>query len=89
MGTVLVEGKGKFIKKHWIGQVLSIDPKTDDPTIKFLKKQEKCEGNKPYFIWCTAEGCIVDQGYVCSEGFTGTKFHTEGLVAFPSVINTK
>lgn len=79
---VLVEGKGKFIKKHWIGQVLSIDPKTDDPTIKFLKKQEKCEGNKPYFIWCTAEGCIVDQGYVVKV-LPEPNFTPRGWLLFP------
>lgn len=86
---VLVEGKGKNKKpKHYIGQVVNLVKEKEDVKIKFLKKQDKFLGDRPYFTWLESDGSIVDMGYV-KKILPEPNFTPRGWLIFPITFGTQ
>lgn len=79
---VLIAGKNKKSKKHYIGQIISTDELKEEAKIKFLKKEQKCKGDKPFFTWVESEGSVVEVINV-TKILPEPNFTQRGWLTFP------
>lgn len=78
---VLIAGKNKNSKKHYIGQIISTDELKEEAKIKYLKKEQKCKG-EPFFTWVESEGSGVEKINVTTI-LPEPNFTQRGWLTFP------